>query len=429
MELRNRMMIKKPVVSAVKGHSRLSADTVWMYDGQTIEKEIFFEVEEKWGKYLVAERSDAFVLALLELAMEKNCDIEYEAPMTETLKYQLEKYLIAVYARKIQGFYAIKLIGPMTNEEIFSEGVAGTGFSAGVDSFYSVLSHLNSEYPSKKVTHLLLAVNGAALTGMTEELDQEWFQEEMTRFTPIAEELGTELIGVNSNISQITQFKNILKGGDSVVTSSFVHALRKLFGTYYWASAYEADVIGFVTSAPGYMEPFNVPLLSVEGLRFYHSGCEVSRVEKVEYIADNPLVQKALTVCGEPVSCGHCYKCLRTMAELYSIQKLDKFSGIFDIEKYKKHFSSKLARELALDHPPFTTDIVKSMKKHGVPIPISVYIRKELVYKPYFFLKKKLRNNHFLMHLYYEKGWSVKMGEGKKHEGFIAARMAGKDKE
>lgn len=407
---------------------RLETDFVGNFDNQKIEQTLFFEVGHKWGIYLTEELSDAFVLAVLKLAMEKGCDIIYETPMSETLKYQLEIYLIPVYAKKIKVYSEIKLIGTTTDVLLKTEGRVGTGFSGGVDSFYTVLKHLKGEYKTKQVTHLILAVNGAAMTGMSKELDKWWFEEEMKRFKPIVKELGLELIGINSNISLLIQYQTILRGGDSIVTLSFVHALRKLFGTYYWASTYEADVLKFVDYDGGYMEPFSVPLMSVEGLRFYHSGCEVSRLEKVEYIAANPIVQKALTVCGEPISCGHCFKCLRTMSEFFAIGKLDDFKNVFDVDDYKKHFTSKLARELALDHPPFTTNILKTMKKNNIPIPLSVYLKRYLYFKPYYFLKEKLKNNTFLMKLYYVYGWDERLGEGKHNPDLVKARLSGKGK-
>lgn len=411
-----------------KNTVRLEADTVWHFDGMTHKMTLYYEVEEKWEKYLVLDRSDPFILALLELAMEKQCMIQYEAPMTETLKYNLECYLIPVYSRKIGKFYKIQLTGPVTCELIPSESVVGTGFSAGVDSFYTVLRHKDMEYTSKRVTHLMLAVNGAAMTGSTEETDKKWFDTEMKTFTPIANEMGLELIGVNSNVSLINQYKKVLKGGDSIVTSGFVYALRRLFGTYYWASAYEADVLAFTDGAAGFMEPFSVPLMTVEGLHFYHSGCEVSRIEKVAFIADNPCVQKVLTVCGSPESCGACFKCLRTMSELYSLKKLDNFGQVFDVPRYSRHFTSKLARELTIDHPPFTTDILKSMKQNGIKVPVTVWIKKYLYFKPYYFLKKKFRNNKIVMYFWYKKGLSVKFGENAISDELLELRLQGKEK-
>ena len=158
-------------------------------------------MDEKWGKYLTPDFSDPFILAVFEFAIESGLDIEYEAPMTEDLKYQLETYLIPIFAKKVDYLKEFDLKGDTAPSRINSENVTGTGFSGGVDSFYSVLKHIKSPYDSKRVTHLLLAVNGAAATGVDAKTDKEWFDEEMRRFTKLAEEMKLELIGVNSNVS------------------------------------------------------------------------------------------------------------------------------------------------------------------------------------------------------------------------------------
>lgn len=421
-----RIKIGTPRVKLSDGMSRLEAEVSMPYKGKQVKDIIFFEVDEKWGKYFTPELSDAFVLALFEVAIETGANIEYKAPMTEDLKYQMETYLIPVYARKCKGLKPFSLIGSTTCSRIESEGVVGTGFSAGVDSFYSVLKHIDSPYASKRVTHLMLAVNGAASTGFNAKEDQKWFSEEMKRFSKLADEMHLQLIGVNSNVSLLNKYRKLFKGGSGITTSSFVHALRKLFGTYYWASAYEADVLEFRTDNPGFMEPFFTPLLSVDGLRFYHSGTEVNRQEKVKYIADNPIVQKGLTVCGRPTSCGKCFKCTRTMAELYAIGKLDKYNKIFPgVKSYEKHLGKNLARELAQDDAPFTTEILSEMKRNGKNIPASTFLWKTLYFRPLFFFKKKLRYNKLAMKLYYEKGWADRLGEGLPDKDIVERRLAG----
>lgn len=419
----NTLHLGSPYIEDNKGRKRLCVDTTWNMSDSVYTHTFFYEVENEWGGFFVTEKSDAFVLGFLETAMEHNCDIEFEMPISEDLKYQLERHLIPVYAKHFDMLYQIRLIGPVTNEVLLSENVTGTGFSGGVDSFYTVLSHLNTGMPGKDVTHIVLAVNGAAITGMTEEIDEMWYREEIDNFTPVAEELGVKLIGIRSNTTILNSYKSFLPGGDTIVTSAFIHALAKLFGTYYWASAYEASILKFDPIDGGYMEPFVIPLVSVRGLCFYHSGSETDRVGKVKYIADNPIAQKALTVCAQVKNCGRCPKCLRTMAELNSIGKLENFKDVFPVEEYKKRFTSRLADELAVDHPPFTTDIIKSMHENGIGISPIVYIKKYLWYKPFYFLKRKLRNNKIALVLYYRKGWSRKISGMEFDEQQIQARM------
>ena len=111
------------------------------------------------------------------------------------------------------------------------------------------------------------------------------------------------------------------------------------------------------------------------------------------------------------------------MAELTAVGKLDKFDKVFPVADYKAHFSSRLADELALDHPPFTTDITATLRENGVHIPFTVFVKKYLWYKPYYFAKKKLRNNRFMMELYYGTGLGKKLSGIEHDERHAEARM------
>ena len=276
---------------------------------------LYFEVEEKWGKYLVTEYSDPFILAVLERAMKNKWNIKFEQPMSEDLYYGLTTYTIPIYAKNIKIFNEINLIGDTTNFLVNSENAVGTGFSAGVDSFYTVLKHLSNEVPSsKKLTHLVLTLNGAASTGKTKELDEFWFENSIKRLKPYAKEMNLELIGIKGNIDLFYKDDKCFRG-DTIVTGSFIHALRKLFSTYYWASTYPAEIFGFPDlEDAGFWENIAVSYVSVEGLRFYHSGSETTRIGKVKYISSNSIAQKGLIVCGraDAKNCGRCEKCLRT---------------------------------------------------------------------------------------------------------------------
>ena len=47
---------------------------------------LFLECEQKWKKYLLTERADAFVVLLLPVAMREKHDIASYLPITEALK-------------------------------------------------------------------------------------------------------------------------------------------------------------------------------------------------------------------------------------------------------------------------------------------------------------------------------------------------------
>lgn len=320
------------------GKSRLCAE--FTMDGVT--QELYFEVDKEWGAYFVTEYSDPFILAIIEKAMKHAYDIYFETPMSEDLYYSLVTYMIPVYARNIAIFHEIDLVGKTIQEPLKSLGKAGTGFSAGVDSFYTVLKHLDLEMcPSHNVTHLLLTLNGAAATGICESVDKEWIENSKAKLEPYAKELGMSLIVAGGNLDLLYAGDETF-GGDVIMTASYVHALRKLFGIYYWGSAYPAEVFEFPQMMDaGFWENIAVSYVSVNGLRFYHSGSETNRIGKVAFIADNTIVQRALTVCGNMSArnCGGCVKCLRTMAELNAVGKLNLFEAAFPVKKYEKNLN------------------------------------------------------------------------------------------
>lgn len=118
----------------------------------------------EYEDYLEDKYADPLVLATLEYAMEREVNIECEAPMNERLHYQLSSYFIPTISSNIEFFYNIDIIAPLisisNNKQTACYGV-GTGFSGGVDSFYTVLKHMNPKQEQFKLTHLLLANVGA----------------------------------------------------------------------------------------------------------------------------------------------------------------------------------------------------------------------------------------------------------------------------
>lgn len=406
------LIIGRPYIKEANGFSRLCAPVIVPQTGQIT---LFYEVAQQWGKYFVDERSDSFVLAILKRAMKNAWDISFEAPISEELCYQLEMQGIPILSKNVVAFHDIKLKGAITSDSLQSENKVGTGFSAGVDSFYTVLRHMDAHFPSHNVTHVILARNGAADSSEREARARRWFDATNNKLTRCVEKLGLEYISMWSNIPDF-YYEDQFGYGDLLVTGSFIYALRKLFSKYYWASSYDASIFDFKKfdemNGCGYVESFIAPLISIKELKFYHSGSEASRIEKVAYIADNELVQKSITPCSAEngKNCGKCVKCQRTMAELNAIGKLTKFKESFPVEEYFKHEKWNLAHELAMDHSPFTTDILKTMRLQEKKVGWTIYARKWLIYIPFEFIRKKLGTIYWARKLYYNLNLDGKIG-------------------
>ena len=93
-----------------------------------------------------------------------------------------------------------------------------------------------------------------------------------------------------------------------------------------------------MTVDPAHFELILVECFSSAGLRIISAGAEVSRNDKIAFIADNELAQKYLHVCTrQETNCGMCEKCRRTLLALDAANKLDNFKAVFDIDAYNKN--------------------------------------------------------------------------------------------
>ena len=136
-------------------HTRLCADID--RDGEI--KILWFEVEKKFAKYLLYERSDAFVIGLLQHAIQKGHDIVSEAPMTRRIYEQLTEQFMTCYNKmhgdfKTQKGAAVSITVPLADEiSLVETGAVGTGISCGVDSLHVFATH-------PEVSHAVMHVFG-----------------------------------------------------------------------------------------------------------------------------------------------------------------------------------------------------------------------------------------------------------------------------
>lgn len=387
------------------------------------EFELYYELPLEYEKYLCTERSNSFVLGILEYAMYMRYDIESDTPIDEALHYQLTNYGTNILSDNLTALHNIKINIPFTADAIKSDNAVGTGFSAGVDSFYTVLKHLNPKEKNYKLTHLLIVNNGAftyAETKNTEKL----FYEQVKTLSPAAYELGLPLIPVNTNYNDFYMDANVkieyidhILAGTPLKIAACVYAMQKLFSVYYMGSAVQLKEFGFIPTDPGFVLLYYLKLFSIPNMNFYGSGTEVTRMEKVRYICGNHVVRKYLSVdLGK--NCSGCAKCLRTMFELYALNQLDHYNKVFDIDSFKNHLSNKIGSYMSLKNEKihgFTQETVNMCKKNNVKIPAAAYIKCWFFYMPFNFVKSKLKKSNAIRKLYYKFDLDIKLyGEASR---------------
>lgn len=202
-------------------------------------------------------------------------------------------------------------------------------FSGGVDSFFSLKQH------SQEVTHLIF-VHGFDLS-----LDEEDRRRTMAQNSRrVAEQRQLQFVEVETNLRDF---------GDGLVSWPYAYfgaglaavalLLAPRFSRIYLPASVSNDQLIPMGSHPELDHHWGNGQMEL-----VHDGVEYNRFEKIQAIADWPLVAEHLRVChGEVESglnCGRCTKCLWTMLVLESVGRLEStpaFSCTLDLAALRQH--------------------------------------------------------------------------------------------
>lgn len=352
-----------------EGQARLCADISLNGRGTTI----WFGVEEKQADYLCPQRSDAFVMALLSTAMRGGYPITCETPMSQRLHYQLENYLIPSLCAAGDLYHPVSIQAPLTSEPIENKRGVGTGFSGGVDSLYTIMTHgKDSTYP---LTHLAL-FNVGVFEGPG---FREGFRKSCRNAQKFADEMGLELVGLDSNISQVLPERYI-----DVVTFRLVAgamALQSLFSTYLISSSLDFSDFFIDLHNCGRFDLLMLHCSQSESLKLYSAGGQTHRVDKLSALADWEPAQRWLHPCiyghvGQP-NCGHCKKCIADMLTLYAYGKLHRFDRVFDVPSFQRALPQRIGFVLATPETRFNSSIIQLLYERKMHIPPVAHVYAE----------------------------------------------------
>lgn len=338
---------------------------------------LWFGVEEAQAEYLCAERSDAFVMALLPAAMRGGYEIVCETPMSARLHYQLTNYLIPSLCNEGKQYKKSKITGPLTAQKVSNRSGVGTGFSGGVDSLYSIMTHSqDSEYP---LTHIAV-FNVGAFDG---DAYRENFKKACLDAVPFAREQDLKLVCLDSNIVdvlpenflEVYSFRNIVGA----------MALQSLFSVYLVSSDQAFSKFTFDFTNNGTYDLLMVHCAQTESLAFYSAGGQVYRHQKLEALAEWEPAHRWLHPCFRQRlsrgNCGKCKKCIFTMAALYAYGTLERFETVFDVEAYQKNLPENLGYLLANSDKEFCAEVLQLFRERNVSIPKEAYAEAEAMRK------------------------------------------------
>lgn len=364
---------------------------------------LYYEVDEKYEQCLCDDRVDAFLTGLLNYAMYAKEDICCKGDITGDLLFQLRVYYIPILAQNNKDLHNISISGTEAYAPIENANGVGTGNSGGVDSLYTILKYKKAEMGENRLTHLLF--NNISTGDNEEERIRALFERDCEEKKKIADELDLEFVSLYTNLFSLYSPPGLFNMYYTAQYVSAAYSLAKLFKTFYFSSAYPVEEFSLSMTVvnkshdSACYDLFSLECLSSRHLKLYSAGMEASRVEKVRYISDNPIVQRHLQVCAieqdagnqvqlSSLNCGCCRKCRRTILQLYAFGKLDAFENVFDLSAFRSNTGKYVGKGLAADYPAFSRGIKVALKKDG-KMPSNEWIWERLYRVRYFLSKNK----------------------------------------
>jgi hypothetical protein len=253
-------------------------------------------------------------IAMVALAaMRLGVDIKVRGDVSATFLNNQYR-LMEIFCEWFPQYSPIKIQCNKVKDNPVKTGRVGALFTGGVDSFYTYQKH------AEEITDLVFvhgydvrlsdAEKRATISKMGKELQKE---------------LGVRFIELETN--SIRLFRDYGRWGLHAHGYGLGAAARLLSGCI--DKLYIPSSFPWGELFPWASHPETDPLFSDESLMIVHDGCEASRTEKLNAIADNAMAQKYLRVCTAKIhglyNCGLCEKCMRTMTGLYAIGKLNNF--------------------------------------------------------------------------------------------------------
>lgn len=288
---------------------------------------------------VLTSRADPFLAALLPAAVANQQPLVLEAPVSWRLLEQVHQQM-EIWNWRTPTWKPVPVEADPSHAQRRGDAV-GSFFSGGIDSFYTLLKNHDLEQGSHKISHLL-CVRGFDIRYDNSEV----FDRVADRLEPVAEEVGVQLIRIQTNMRELT---DRFVGWQYHQMGAGLAAVGLCLGPLLHRVLIPAGDTALLSFLVAPSNPISDPLWSTDETEFVHDGCEASRLQKIRWrIADSDLALGHLRVCyanykpdtNTAWNCGQCEKCLRTMSLLEAAGALDKcggFDGVpFDYDRVRR---------------------------------------------------------------------------------------------
>jgi hypothetical protein len=287
---------------------------------------------------------NAWLLSLLPLAFTRGEPLEIRAPVDPRLK-ENARQLMAIWTRWSPRLAPVDVRCGEAALEPLADRPSGAFFTAGVDSFYSVLcagAAAGSPAPGQGpgLQHLVYVWgfdiplrNAPAFHRKREALER------------VATQLGKTLTIAATNLRETALGK---LGWGAVMHGPALGAVASLLENQLSSILLSASSNAIDSSTPWGTHPLTDSLLSSNRMRVVRAAGDVSRFEKTARVAQSKVALEHLHVCWKEANdrnCGACEKCLRTMTALEVLGALRNTSCFPDSRRLMERLKSIRVRE------------------------------------------------------------------------------------
>jgi len=300
---------------------KVSSPTLDQTDGGTVVRATIagtrfeYDLRFETSVSLAVPFSEPFVLPAVLAGMGDGEPVEIQVPVSAALLERLPD-IQRILATWYPSLKRIEVHAPVDASDPVQKPL-GTAcfFSGGVDSFATVVRH------KAGLTGLLL-IRGSDVSLWN---DPQWavVRERSAR---AADQLGLPLVTVATNIRGLTERAG---AWNTVGHGAGLAAVGLLFQDRY-RSVFIASSFSIADLFPWGSHPLLDPLFSTERTAVIHDGLELSRQDKIAFIAGHSVAMRHLRVCIRQTgayNCGNCEKCLRTAVGLHLAGALGRCEG------------------------------------------------------------------------------------------------------
>lgn len=338
-------------------------------------RSLWFSVPEALGDRIRTDLLDPFVIGLLFEASQTGQDIVVRGNLSERFHYSFRNGYAYLLSKLTADGKFIRLVPDDVGAEAAgpSERHVASGFSAGIDSFQTYLTHnVDPVIDGFRITRFVM--NNVGSHGASERASRV-FARRRANVANFAAEMGIELIDIDSNLAEFYldtpfQLTHTLRN----VAAAAV--LQGYLGSFLYSSSFKYDECHVrPTYDMGYSEPYALHLLSTDLMACMSTGAEFSRLEKTVNITDHEPTYRYLDICIDPLgaggrlNCSRCWKCCRALLTFEALGVLDRYAPVFDLETFRANRDRYMAttlRDMSRRNPNdadvlgFTRDRIKN---------------------------------------------------------------------